>query len=425
MLKIFLIALAVTLTISNAAIAEETSVTGDSAGIGMLTLDAAIEKALNAAPKAAGAEARLRAAAGAVEQASALPNPELSTEFENFAGSRAYRGTTTSEGTVSVSQLIELGGKRAARTGIAEAERTATEFDRQVTWLEIIREVKKAYSDALAADEEVALAKRREDLAREVVRSVGIRVEAGREPAVQRQRAETLRRQAAVEVRNSQRRATAARSRLASLLGSGIGAIRLDVDWFSQLPLSASDAAPVDAPNTPDLRKLEAEVQRARADFQLELSRAVPDLTVSAGVRRFQATDDTALVAGVSIPLPIANQNRGAISRARESATAAEAELRAARIENATLLTEARARLEQAKESASTLQNDVLPATEGAFRSFSEGYRQGRFSFLEVLEVQREFFDARRELIEALQGFHEAQADVDRLMGADKSVQER
>jgi cobalt-zinc-cadmium efflux system outer membrane protein len=45
-------------------------------------------------------------------QASLLPNPEFDAEIENFAGSGSLNGFDESELTLSIGQLIELGGKR-------------------------------------------------------------------------------------------------------------------------------------------------------------------------------------------------------------------------------------------------------------------------------------------------------------------------
>ena len=75
------------------------------------------------------------------------------------------------------------------------------------------------------------------------------------------------------------------------------------------------------------------------------------------------------------------------------------------------------AELSSAFAEATTLQNDVLPGAQSAFEAFSEGYRQGKFGFLDVLDAQRTLFEARGRYLEALTAYHRAVADMERLIG--------
>src|SRR3546814_28834 len=168
---------------------------------------------------------------------------------------------------------------------------------------------------------------------------------------------------------------------------------------------------------TVNLLRREADIRRSQAELEVERSRAVPDLTVSAGVRQFHETDDSAFLVGVSIPIPVFDRNRGAIQRAGAELVAAEAELAAERLELFTGITAARARLATARDNAVALRSSILPKAEKAFSFAQEGYRQGKFSYLEVLDAQRTLFEARRELIDALQAFHDGRAEFDRLAG--------
>ena len=58
----------------------------------------------------------LRAAEARTLQAGVLPNPALSAELENIGGTGSTtKGARAAEATLQLSQLIELGGKRAKR----------------------------------------------------------------------------------------------------------------------------------------------------------------------------------------------------------------------------------------------------------------------------------------------------------------------
>src|SRR3546814_16879005 len=104
-------------------------------------------------------------------------------------------------------------------------------------------------------------------------------------------------------------------------------------------------------PETPvNLLRRNADVLRSRAELELERSQAIPDLTLSAGVRQFRETDDSAFLVGVSIPIPVFDRNRGAIERAGAEVVAAEADLAAERLELFTGIPADRARLIAARE---------------------------------------------------------------------------
>jgi cobalt-zinc-cadmium efflux system outer membrane protein len=65
-----------------------------------------------------------------------------------------------------------------------------------------------------------------------------------------------------------------------------------------------------------------------------------------------------------------------------------------------------------------TLKERILPAAEQAFEASDLGYRAGKFGFLEVLDAQRTLFAVKGQYIEALAAYHQAKAEVERLIGA-------
>ena len=64
------------------------------------------------APRLAEAAAGVRQAEGLARQAGARPNPTVGMEIENFSGSGVYSGANNAETTFSLSQPLEVGGKR-------------------------------------------------------------------------------------------------------------------------------------------------------------------------------------------------------------------------------------------------------------------------------------------------------------------------
>lgn len=79
---------------------------------GELTLADALDAALRNHPDSRASAFELSAAQARSVQANLRPNPELALELENFGGSGAASDTGALETTLSLSQVLELGGRR-------------------------------------------------------------------------------------------------------------------------------------------------------------------------------------------------------------------------------------------------------------------------------------------------------------------------
>ena len=84
-----------------------------------IRLEDAIARAIEARPELVAADAERRALEAAERQAALPPNPELSLEVEDVAGSGEFSGVNEAQTTLRVLQPIELGGDRRARRTIA------------------------------------------------------------------------------------------------------------------------------------------------------------------------------------------------------------------------------------------------------------------------------------------------------------------
>ena len=125
---------------------------------GNLTQPRAIALALASNPELVISACELNAADGRVLQAGLLPNPELGIEVENFAGSGSRSSFDQAETTLQVSQLFELGGKRAKRIVMAGLDRNLRTWDLEAKRLDVITETRKAFVGVLAAQRRHVLA---------------------------------------------------------------------------------------------------------------------------------------------------------------------------------------------------------------------------------------------------------------------------
>jgi cobalt-zinc-cadmium efflux system outer membrane protein len=80
-------------------------------------------------------------------------------------------------------------------------------------------------------------------------------------------------------------------------------------------------------------------------------------------------------------------------------------------------LAEAYLALSTAASEIDALKATVIPGAQSAFEAASEGYRQGKFGYLDVLDAQRTLFEARGQYVSSLATYHKALADLDRATG--------
>ncbi len=191
--------------------------------------------------------------------------------------------------------------------------------------------------------------------------------------------------------------AEAARRALATLWGEAADA----VDLVDTPAPEAVGARGVDPAETLDARLARAERRTAEAVIDRERAAARPDLTVQAGVRRFQQNGDAALVVGVSAPIPVFNRNQGAVAAARADAAAAEARERLALARSIRTLRDAQASLVAANARVEALRGRILPGAETAVDLARRGFEAGKFSLLDVLDAQTALTTARTDLIAA------------------------
>lgn len=381
-----------------------------------LVLDQAIAWALEKSPVLGASSARADAATASRSQAGSLPNPEISIEADNIYGDGPYDGLDGAEITYGVSQLVELPGKRGNRVRVADAEKTKIHYVRDAARLDLIRDVTVAFAEVAAAQQEVAILEEERNLATEVRDSVAAKVQAGKEPPIQKNKAEIERSAGEIALERARRNLSTKRQVLSSLMGGDTGAFTVAMDSLPTLSEPEDlESYRTRLPQTPDVKSLDADVNQARAGLSLEKANAVPDPTFNFGVKDFREDDSRAFVAGVSFPFPVFNMNRAGIERAGHDLNAAMFDQRGEQLSLDATLTSIYGDFSSAYSEASALKATVLPGAEEAFSFAREGYDAGKFGYLEVLDAQRTLFDARKQFNEAVLDYHRQRAAIERL----------
>lgn len=377
-----------------------------------LTLGEAIARAQQSAPSMQGAEASLRAATAGVQLAGQRPNPTLSVEAENIAGSGRYAGFGGSDRTVSLSVPLELGGKRAARIRAAEAEREYATAGAGIARADLTLATTQAFIAAAAGERRQATAAAALELAERAAHAARERVRAGKASPIEEQRAEVQRLNAQVRADRMQRAAATATATLARLTGSALP-LAVSSAWFERTePAAMARLSRMPLP----LAAADAQVVAAQARVHLAQSARTPDVTVNAGVRRLAETRDHAAVLSLSVPLPLFSRGGADVARAQAEFDRAQADRRgaAAALEGALGAVQSEAEDALAAAAASRL---ALAAACEAARIARIGYAEGKFSQLDLLEAERSLTQTREAAIDSLAALHEARARLAHLQG--------
>lgn len=358
-----------------------------------------------AAPRLIVVDAEMRAAEGRAQQARARPNPTLDLQVENVGGSGPYHDFEAAETTLSIGQVLELGGKRGARTATARAEFDTARSRAVLGRVAYARDLVVAYATAEAASERLAAARESHELAEADARAARLLVDNGKEAELRALQARAAVSVAQAEVSRAEAELGGALARLGALTGgertfTAVTPGALDRVW----PASSSNKAPTVA-------VAEAEQRVATRKLDLEHRRATPDVTVNFGVRRLAGEDATAAVAGFSLPLPLFDRNRGAVNAARAEADAARARLLMAQAEAIADRRGAEGEAGAAERSAAAAREGQVVARE-AYRLARLGYEAGKLPLIELLAARRDLVSARQRAIEARLARAKALADL-------------
>lgn len=378
----------------------------------VLTLAKALELAGSSSPNIEAADAGVRAAGAARRVAGLRPNPSLNTDIENVGGSRNYNEIEAPKQTVSIGVPVELGGKRAARIAVADAQGDRAQVERVAAGADLQLLVTQTYVEAVAADRRLATARDQAVIAAEAVRAAHVRVVSGRASPLEEQRAEVLRISADAAVERAGRLAELARANLGRRLGGPVTSA-LDQAWFDRIGTYGPQQ--IEAASSLAIATARANEKSSDAELRLARSQRLPDVTVSAGVRRVPISNGVAAVLGVSVPLPLFNSGASSVAQASAERDRAIALRRAAELDTEQQIGQAQADLANAAAEARTAAGPALAAAQEAARIARIGYREGKFSQLDLLEAERTLAETKSAAIDALVAFHNAQAQLDRL----------
>ena len=362
-----------------------------------LTLRALFDSVRATHPALRAAESRVRAAEGSRTTARAFGNPVLTymvdqTPFPGGAPLNMEREATTTL-TLPLEHLYQR-GPRVAR---ANADVRAASADAASSRQRVALDAADAFYRMALAQVQVATIRDVVQWLDTLARYNRSRVDEGVTAEADLIRTELERDRMAAELSLAVAELTRARAGLNAFLSGGgrgqsIDAVSIDE---SPLPLPPSSSLAIDA--RPDVRAARERITAASAEVSSERRMVLREVSATIGTMYIGPT--RAMAAGVSLPLPSFDTNRGEIQRAAAVRDAATFELAAQE-------RTARGDLEGAAEAARILTDRAtalarpgptafLARADEARRIALGTYREGAIPLFQVIDATRVWADAR------------------------------
>lgn len=374
---------------------------------GALTLADILARARERAPEVVSArlavdEARGRLAGAALR---VQANPELDVGL----GTRRSLDGQFTDLEIGMVQAFEPWGRRSARIAGANAAVAEGVADADETIRLVLRAAAAAYYRALHAGERLRLLARSQEVAAGVHAAADRRFKAGDIAVLDVEMA-----------RASLARVTADRQAAEAARTLAIGELQVMLRLPGKISvagaLSSGGEADLQrliqaAAQRPELRALEAAIERAEADQQFGRSLARPELGV--GVRYAQEEGDRIVLGGLRVTLPafVSGQDLRSVAAARAVRLRAALEAARARVEMEVRV--AHEAYSRRLAAVRLLESDAMPAADDAETLAARSFETGQIGLPDFLLLRREILDMRERHLDALLEAALARIDLD------------
>lgn len=329
------------------------------------------------------------------------PALNVGIELENFAGSGALSSVQSAETTLALSSVIELGGKRRARTVLADTQHTLFEQRLKAFTLDVLGELSATFVQILEVQERVSLAKEALTLTERTLSIVQSRSQQGATPESEVKRASASLYKAKLHVNALEQHHQRLLIKLAAYWGETAPSWNhLAGDIYQFAPASDFSSLYKRALSSPAIALFASEARLKKAEVSLAKTQSKSDISWQLGVRQFEETNDTAFTAGVSLPLFSGRRNRASLKAAMAEKNEVVYQRETARLKLHVQLYEAYSQRKQHIGAMKTYRSHILPNLETALSTTQRAYENGRYSYQDWIAAQKELLEAKSALID-------------------------
>jgi len=386
----------------------------------VLTKQTVIERVLTDNLELNALESVVRSKEALVRQAKTWKNPEFEVEAENILGTGANKGFDSAETTYKLSEEFELWGKRGFRIQTAELELALSQNNYHQFKLRLLKKVDDLYGQVMAAQEKVLLAQEKVELNKSLMTEIKRMVKAGRFSSVEEKRTHIRLSKSILAEKKSKKELEILKHQLSLLWGNKTPLfeeiektkIEPETEEMDSLSMLQEQLA-----LGPESKRLDIERKLVLFHLKKDQSEALPNLTLSGGIKDSRADNAQTWVLGAALPFPIFNRNGGQIESNKANLEQKDKETEASKRALLLQLTELFHQKELIRENLVSLKTSIIPDSQDVYQSVRKGYLKGRYSYLDLFDAQDSLFELRQNYTEAVADFYRIRAEIWALVG--------
>ncbi len=367
------------------------------AGMSLADLEAI---ALGNNPTLATARANIAAARGKAFQAGLPPNPTAGYVADEMGSG----GTAGFQGAF-VGQKIITGHKLMLDRAVVEREVMRAEQEWEAQRRRVLTDVRMHFYQALIAERRLRLAQQLLGVGENAVRTADALFRAKEARLIDVLQAKIEADRARIALEETQNAHVAVWRALAAVVGKpdlppqplrGDSESNFpDLDWQTTLGRLIADS--------PEMAAAVADLERAEWSLRRAWAERKPDIDAEVKVQYNTEVDETVAGVAVGLPIPLWNRNQGGISRQQAEITAAQNNVRRVELALQQRLARAFQNYADARTAADKYAKEILPNAQQTIDLVTGGYEAGEIPFLDLLTVQRTYFQANLDYMDALE----------------------
>jgi cobalt-zinc-cadmium efflux system outer membrane protein len=357
------------------------------------------------------ARAQWQSAQAGIQTAGARPNPSISA-------AAAYNSDVPSISpwmpSISFDVPIETAGKRARRIEQARHLSDSAKFNIATAAWQTRSELRGALLDAISGQKRVELLAQQVALQENLRKKLQQQFQAGAISSAETFPAGVALARSRADLADAQSQLAEARVRIATAIGlpvSALDGIHFDFDLaenFATEKLTSADARRAALLGRADIRSALADYAAAQSALQLEIAKQYPDVHLSPGYAWNQnQIGDNQWQLGLTVDLPLLNQNQGPIAEAEARRNELAAKFLALQSKVIGEIDRALALLDAAKKNLEAIH--ALAETQARQRESVENqFKAGAVEQIDLLGAQIEFQSATLAELDARVKFQQA-----------------
>lgn len=369
--------------------------------------------------------------------AGAIPNPQLATQLGfGPAWTKTIAGNTQQ---VGINQIVETGGKRAARLQLARSQKTTAMLQLDSLRFDLRTRIRRVYAELAAAQAFVRVIENHRALTARLVEIAIERFKAGSAPEAEIIQARLNLNQYDAQQNSAQGRIRQAQIQLSILLGEPVAPNLIAIDHgLFESESDSNDLVP--QPNRPlpeesvllksavgvrpDLLVAKQQLNVTTKQIALAKTQRIPDVILGSGFA-FSTFKDLepknqqqfGAYLNVNMDLPIFYRKQGEIMSAQVSQDQARTQALIIQIRATAEVKAAYENVRLARANISKYRTQLLAGAKETVRLAELGYKYGRNRLSDVILAQQSAQQVNVGYFDAVVAYQNAWADLERAVG--------